>query len=405
MNFFLNLNILAFTKFIPSPNGRTYNLAVSSFNGVPFSSDFISYISNITLRDSTYKINVLNNNKLVWPNEVTWTEGPIIGVSVDPYGGLLVGAGFLVPTKSNGGLFYYPFKSQDRSQVTPFAPFELSSTGSPEPHNWFYHRAKLVDIDGDGNSNDILTCRSYKPLFGATKTELVAFILNNKTETFTEQVIMPLACDIFYDLGDIDKDGRFEIVAAGFFISELNIIYSDDSKNNFLNNNAKKITIDSTAGKIFDVKLSDLDLDSRLEILATNHQGNRDEPKGAIFYYKMSGDNIRKAIWTKHLIYNNFPVLKTGIQQAAPGGPVLLKPKLTDQLDSILLAGDGSEYAYLFEPVIDALGNLNYTMTWSELFKNTVGGIGVSDLDGDGYSEFTIPSYEENAIYLYTFAP
>ena len=71
----------------------------------------------------------------------------------------------------------------------------------------------------------------------------------------------------------------------------------------------------------------------------------------------------------------------------------------------ILVAGDGAQSAYLFEPQTDDAGNLNYTLTWSRSFKNTVGGIAVADLDADGYSEFVVPSYDENACYFFTFRP
>lgn len=383
-----------------------FNLAISSFNGVPFSSDSVTYISNITLTNTNYNTHVLNNNKLHWPNEITFTEHSIISSSADEFGGLIVAAGFLVPTKTQGGLFYYPFTTADRSQVTPNEPFELSYKSSSD-NNWFYHRVRFVDINGDGNTNDILTCRTYKPTFGATKTELVAFILNIKTQTFDENVIMSGACDIFFDIADIDNDGRFEIVAAGFFISQLNIIYSDDAHNSFLNNNAKKIAIDTNAGQLFDVKLADLNLDNSLEILASNHQGNNDHVKGSLYYYKLKGSNIRNATWDRFVIYDNFPVLKQGIKQAAPGGANLFKPNLNNKLEkpSILVAGDGAEYAYLFEPHTSQSGAFNYTLTWTHLFKNTVGGISIADIDGDGYSECAIPSYEENAIYIFTFAP
>ena len=50
-------------------------------------------------------------------------------------------------------------------------------------------------------------------------------------------------CDVFFDATDIDNDGRVEIVAAGFFISQLAVIYSDDSKNSFLNDHSAYIYI------------------------------------------------------------------------------------------------------------------------------------------------------------------
>ena len=253
----------------------------------------------------------------------------------------------------------------------------------------------------------MITCRSNKPIFGQTTTQLVAYLLNPQSQTFEEKVIMNGGCDVFYDIADIDNDGRFEIITAGFFISQLNIIYTDNAKNNFLNGSAKLITIDSKAGQLFDVKLDDLDGDNKLEILATNHQGNRDQVKGALFYYKMKGSNFRNSSWERFTIYENFPVLKTGLNQAAPGGPILFQPNINDKLGQkyIILAGDGAEYAYLFQPYMQLDGIFNYTLVWSQLYKNTVGGISVADINGDGYNECVIPIYEANTIFFYTFAP
>lgn len=152
--------------------------------------------------------------------------------------------------------------------MTKLPPINLSFKHE-ENIDWFYHRAQLVDLNADGRE-DILSCRTYKPvLFGETKTELVAFVFNEQKQNFDDVVIMESACDVFFDVKDIDNDGRFEIVAAGFFIAKLNLIYSDDAKNNFLNGQVKVKTIDSNAGQLFDVKLADLD------------------DRGNLFYYLM----------------------------------------------------------------------------------------------------------------------
>lgn len=101
-----------------------------------------------------------------------------------------------------------------------------------------HFRVKLVDLSADGK-NDILTCRTYKPVFGQTKTELVGLVLNKDTLVFEEKLVIEGACDVFFDVADIDSDGRFEIIAAGYFIAKLNLIYSDDLNNSFLTGQVK----------------------------------------------------------------------------------------------------------------------------------------------------------------------
>jgi hypothetical protein len=158
---------------------------------------------------------------------------------------------------------------------------------------------------------------------------------------------MDEVCDIFFDVTDIDNDGRVEIVAAGFFFSKLTLIYSDDSNNSFLNGNLHVVTIDANGGQFFDARLIDLDLDSDLnkEILVTNHQGNKAEVKGSLFYYKLTG-SVRNGTWSRNLIYQNFPVLKWGLSQAAPGGAKAFWPNLNEAGKTrpyLFVSGDGSE--------------------------------------------------------------
>ena len=107
-----------------------------------------------------------------------------------------------------------------------------------------------------------------------------------------------------------------------------------------------------------------------------------------------------------HLIYNNFPVLKTGIQQSAPGGFQAFYPKVRDEESArpyILVSGDGAERAYLFAPL--DTNPIQYNLVWTELFSGyTVGGTAIADLDGDGINEFVIPLYESNTCFVYTLS-
>ena len=36
---------------------------------------------------------------------------------------------------------------------------------------------------------------------------------------------------------------------------------------------------------------------------------------------------------------------------------------------------------------------------------NTVGGISVGDVDGDGYADFFVPNYDDGQVNAFTFAP
>lgn len=179
-------------------------------------------------------------------------------------------------------------------------------------------------------------------------------------------------------------------------------------------------TIDSTAGKLFDVRAVDLDADEgrNFELLVTNHQGNKDSPRGAVYYYKLIGSSFRTGNWSRVTINDNFPVTKSGVQQAAPGTARALYPLAkkngnddknvdADQTTTrpyLLVAGDGAEQLYLFEPS-DVGTVLSYKLAWSQDFNDTVGGISIADINGDGVNEFVVAIYEKGLCYVFTLVP
>ncbi len=58
----------AFVTLIPNDLNNKYHIAISSFNEIPFSNDYIFYIANYSMK-STSDVKQLDNTKLVWPNE------------------------------------------------------------------------------------------------------------------------------------------------------------------------------------------------------------------------------------------------------------------------------------------------------------------------------------------------
>ncbi len=255
----LEVNLPGFARFIPNSDNTDNHLVIASFSGIPFSTDNVYFLPNISkINPASTIFQTLPNNNLFWPNQPSYYNASLIDSRVDPFGGILIPFGFLLPTKGNGGIYYYPFTARDRSMINHDSqPINLAYDNE-EKISWFYHRVRIIDLDGDG-IKDILTCRTHKPIFGQTLTELVSFVFDMTTKGYKEHVIMKSACDVFFDTADIDKDGRFEIVSAGFFISQLNVIYSTDPKNSFLNGNVVVREIDSNAGQLFEVTLSDLD--------------------------------------------------------------------------------------------------------------------------------------------------
>jgi hypothetical protein len=100
-----------------------------------------------------------------------------------------------------------------------------------------------------------------------------------------------------------------------------------------------------------------------------------------------------------------FPVLQAGIGQASPGGAYTFFPDKTKSSGKphIVLAGDGSQKAYVIAPNSSDPSNWSYTTSVVHDCKCTVGHIVVGDANKDGKSELYIPCYDNNYLVTLSF--
>jgi hypothetical protein len=97
---------------------------------------------------STLSAHKLDTPKFEWPNDVK-----VIPNDVFYKRGIVVPDGFLVPGKSNGGVYVITMDDSDITQT-------VSTTKiSTEDKGYFYHMGEWIDMNGDGRK-DFLTARS-----------------------------------------------------------------------------------------------------------------------------------------------------------------------------------------------------------------------------------------------------
>ena len=73
---------------------------------------------------------------------------------------------------------------------------------------------------------------------------------------------------------------------------------------------------------------------------------------------------------------------------------------------NILVSGDDDGRAYILEPLSSDPTNWNYKKnTIFDAGSGTVGQMAFADVDGDGYNDIFIPSYNQATVHVYTFAP
>ncbi|KAJ3315773.1 hypothetical protein HDU76_002102 [Blyttiomyces sp. JEL0837] len=393
----MSLTNVAFVKIVANAD-TTSDLYLSTFTGNPFSSDAGYFIPAIGSKLATFNATTATKigGSITWPNEMSLAPASVFGKD-----GVLAAGGFLVTGHTNGGISY----STKTDATTPGAWKTLWSNSN----GYFYHRAIVMDVDGDGLP-DILSARATKPLLGSGSGSMVYLTPNNRsnpTGAWTEHVVGP-HMDTFFTVADLNGDGIPEIISAEYWGSALTVISVKDPKAGLFSNATNLIynVLDTTGiGHAFDVEIVDLNGDGKKEILVTNHQGSSDTPTGSVYAYEIPADiTAPAASWTKHTLATNFPVLQSGTNQAAPGAAHTFHPKVgaTDK-PSIVVAGDGAQKAYLLTPNSQATSDWTYTLSVLHDCVNTVGGINVGDVNGDGFVEIFIPCYDDGHLVSYSY--
>lgn len=326
---------------------------------------------------------------VTWPNDISPVPKELFGTE-----GIIVGGGFLVPGKGNGGLWFSPSANGASGSWIKLA----GASG------WFYHRAIFADVDMDGKL-EIVSCRAKKPTFGAAQTMLVYLKPTDPTKpvgAWTETEI-GAGCDALFTVADLNGDGIPDILAPSFFTSEFNLFTSSSKTAGFADKaSVKRTVLDKTIGAAFDVEYVDVNNDGKKDLLVTNHQGSGANPTGTVYAYEIPADITNAAAYKRHTLVDGFPVTQGGLNQASPGTPIAFHPTEASKSGPpyIALAGDAAQIAYVLVP---GAGPWEYKATTLVNCKCTVGALAVKDVDGDGNMEVFVPCYDNNRVAAFSF--
>ncbi|KAH9488002.1 hypothetical protein Btru_066802 [Bulinus truncatus] len=381
-------DLAAFSCLDKHATGNGYDLLITSFG--MFSSD-VSIVTNIGqhLSDVTHISPVSITKTLKWPNELSAVPAQALNGHY-----VVIPDGFLVPTKTDGSVKVYDLNN-------PHAGLSTISSGSGE---WFYHRVLWVDMNKDGRL-DALTCRANKPLIGSAHGQLVWFTSpsdKSVSSPWHENVIAS-GPDIFFTLAHFKVGTKtYEaIVVAEFFHSQIAVYWSEDSRQDWSNlASVKSVKIDGTMGVPFDVLVTDVNGDGRLDIVATTNSDHN----GTVLVYEVP-DDFRTGQYRRHLIAQGYKSQSIGPNKGGPGSPYIIPPNrgAAHGKPSIFVAGDDSAVLSVLTANAPTDPN-NWQYTRNDFMKtgtSTVGGISFADVDGDGRVELFAPSYDESAVYVY----
>ncbi len=238
----------------------------------------------------------------VWPNETDRVPEGVV-----PFEAIVVPGGFLSADKPGrltlvdvSGIARTEYVVAEAGTVRPDC-----SVGVVRNEQWYYHQALFHDMDGDGDK-DLITARaSFKPfLHRCPPTGELVWFRNpgsalDPAKPWQAVVLVGLPAEragpeVNLDLADLDADGEPEIIATHFFTSDHITIFGAPAGRRWSALDAdptlkpRRQVVMSGQGRPFAVEAVDLDLDGRLEILTSNHQGDgcfavtRDEIPGRV---------------------------------------------------------------------------------------------------------------------------
>lgn len=372
----IKVNHPAFLDIEWDDNQSNYTLWVNSFS--PFGQDKVYSIDRLSnLSSSPESLRVKSTfEKINWPNQTQ--KVPYEVFEKDNL--YTIAGGFLVPGKGNGAIELRSTKNRSNISLTTLKP------------GFFYHKVIWADINNDGRL-DVLTARANKPIFGSTKGELLWLEHpENPFEDHWNEHLIATGPDVNFIYEDIDQDGSYEIIATEFFSEKVSLWWSEG-------NHWKSKVIDQSIGAPFDLELSDLNHDGSKDLLVTNHVAS-----GSVFAYQIPKD-FKHETWTRRTLLTNIKTTAFGFNQASPGKAFSFYPQLDqkDQKPSIIVAGDGSQSAYLLTPRSEDPKDWSYQETVILKVKSgVIGQIAVEDVDSDGITEIFVPAYDENRIHIFS---
>jgi len=348
-------------------------LLVSSFGAL--SSGHIYMVPNITDAVKAGDVSNLEHFKLdtpsfEWPNNIEVVPQDVFGERA-----IVVPDGFLVPGKSNGGVYIVRMDATNLTQTVDTVKITEKKKG------FFYHMGYWVDLNGDGRK-DFLTARSNAK---AGEGELLWLEHPegglDTGAAWTEHVLGNVA-DVGIEV-DILDEYKYEIVvfAAQFFDEAISMHRISTVDGSLIES---KTIDDTNILSAYNVSLVDLNGDGQRELLVNNHE-KKDKLDG-IWAYQFPNDPM-KDDWTRYTVASDFHnAFSLTVPNMAPGFAYAVWPQgyKEGERAHIFVAGDGDHAAHVLYPTGDSSA-FEYEDEIFDYAGGTVGCLAFSDLDEDGW--------------------
>ena len=376
---------------LPAELSRT--MVMTRFDATPFFGK--SYVSLVSL-DSREVVDIATS--VDWPNVPTTLNASIFG-----FPAVAVGAGFLVPSHTVGGVWIMEASADPKHLSKAVKITADKSTSSWKPDSgYFYHKAVPRDMNGDGLADFVTSRAAYSVFpFNTRRGELVWLEQPRSAplegQPWKEHIIAD-GPDFLFDLAPPDV-GPWQLAAcAAEYIGErLSFIYGSVASG-FHNR-----TLDAELGPGFGCTWTDLNGDGASDLLVTNHVNQN----GSVFGYTWSGSLADPStVVTKHVLASGFSAVSTMAGTASPGDALPYFPTKTAALRKpfILVSADNGNAIYNLAPRSQTDPNdWSYSKQLLSYIGADVGSLSIGDTDGDGFAELYVPAYDLGVVSKFDF--
>ena len=275
----------------------------------------------------------------------------------------------------------------------------------PPTQRRFYHTTLFTDLDGDGVT-DLITVAEDRRIVGGfieeeAETQWFKGDLTQATRFDPTPRSLGFGLGSLPDLFDVDGDGDLDLVSAEYFANlSASFVWMEQVEAPSAESNGvwQRHIIDDQSGPAIQGSMVENFLgDGRAVLIGSNHTNRlnkEDDAYEGIFMFT-PGDDIRQP-WQRTQISKGMASQNSMSGQAAPGIFDWNDIDADGDID-LFISGDADPRIFLIE---QREGGSFVTHVLDDGIAQA-GGIKAVDLNGDGYVELVVNSFEGSEIYLY----
>jgi len=378
------------------------DLVVSAFGQVGLTS--LVPVGTITIYYQGSDLETWTTEKLIEQEDAVQFPNGVTIEDIDSDGDLdiLSASGFLVCTAIPfggpcGGLRWY---EQDAGSW-------IEHIILPNEQEHFYHHAELIDFDGDGIRDIIITAEKAGGLFGGGGEAIVQMFQGLSTGDLfsTEPVDLGYGLGSFPRVHDFDADGDLDIASAEYFHEGGSFAWMECIEAPTTNAPAgvfeRHVIADDLGPSIMLSLVEDFYGDGELKAVGSNHTNTAkapNDPESAIYVFDIPDDPTQP--WPREKISEGIVSREGNMldNQAAPG--IFGTGDIDGDGDiDVVVSGDGDPRVFWLEQA--SSGEFTTHVLAEELGQ--AGAMQIVDLNRDGNNEILVSSYEANVLYIYQY--